>query len=706
MYQFFAAAPRGFEFPLTQELIKLGANDVKEAQAGAYFGADLETAYRICMWSRLPSRIIMILYQGKFTTVDELYEAAFCVDWPAVFSEKSKFLVDFVGSNKLINNTQFGALKIKDAIVDRFRDDGYKRPDVSKEECDIRISARIKRDQVTLGFNFSGSAMHQRGYRGRTGDAPLKENLACNMLARSGWLDDQKDIMDPFCGSATILIEAAMIAADMAPALNRNQHGFTSWRGHNAKLWDDIYQEAQARASLGVKRCKTRFYGFDNDPRVVRAARHNVQNAGVAALVTIEQADAVEATPQTEQPGYLIANPPFGERLGNYNSLLQLYFKFGQQLKSHFGGWKISLLSSEPELLRAMKLKFDKRIQMYNGNLECEFCNYSIHENRLTTDSPVDLEFAQSFVNRVKKNRKAIEKWAKSQPTDCYRLYDADIPEYNVAVDRYQDYLVVQEYAAPSHIPQATTQRRLTEVLLSLPAATGIEPDNIIMKTRAKQRGSEQYQKRSNESLELIVTEYQARFKVDLTRYLDSGLFLDHRLTRKLVGQKSADKSVLNLFAYTGSASVHAALGGAKSVTTVDMSRTYLAWAQENFSLNKLSGRQYQFIQADCLKWIDDCTTEFDLIFIDPPTFSNSKRMDTTFDVERDHVALLTGLKRILSAGGEIIFTNNRRKFKMDFDGLAEHGLKAINIDAKLLPLDFKRNPQIHNCWSVVRHEQ
>ncbi|GLP96004.1 bifunctional 23S rRNA (guanine(2069)-N(7))-methyltransferase RlmK/23S rRNA (guanine(2445)-N(2))-methyltransferase RlmL [Paraferrimonas sedimenticola] len=700
MYQFFAAAPRGFEYALAKELTQLGADGVKEAQAGAYFQADLETAYRICMWARLPSRIVLILYQGKFDNVDELYEAAFCVDWPAVFSEKKRFLVDFVGTNRQITNTQFGALKVKDAVVDRFREDGYRRPDVSKEDADIRISARIKRDQVTLGFNFSGAAMHQRGYREKTGEAPLKENLACNLLARSGWWEDQKNIVDPFCGSATILIEAAMIAAGIAPGLNRVQHGFTHWRGHNAKMWHEIDQEALALSTRGTKRCPIRFVGIESDPRVVKAARTNVQNAGVAALVKIEQGDALTYKPEFEEPGYVISNPPFGERLGNYNSLLQLYFKFGQQLKTSYPGYKVSLLSSEPELLAALKLKYDKKVNLYNGNLECEFCNYRIREDA-GQGAPADMAFAQSFINRIKKNRKPLDKWARKENLDCYRIYDADIPEYNVAVDRYQDYLVVQEYAPPANIPPQTAQKRLNEVLLALPEATDVHPDKIVLKTRLRQKGSNQYQKREQSSIELKVHEYGALFKVDLAQYLDTGLFLDHRLTRKLVGEKAKDKTVLNLFAYTGSASVHAALGGAKSVTTVDMSRTYLAWAQDNFDLNGLNGRQYQFEQADCLKWIATNQKQFDLIFIDPPTFSNSKRMDDSFDVERDHVHMLAQLKQSLAPGGEIIFTNNKRRFKMDTQALEAQGLKATNIDAKLLPQDFKRNPHIHNCWSL-----
>ena len=197
------------------------------------------------------------------------------------------------------------------------------------------------------------------------------------------------------------------------------------------------------------------------------------------------------------------------------------------------------------------------------------------------------------------------------------------------------------------------------------------------------------------------VGEYNARLWVNLTDYLDTGLFLDHRIARRMLGQMSKGKDFLNLFSYTGSASVHAGLGGARSTTTVDMSRTYLEWAERNLRLNGLTGRQHRLLQADVLGWLRDTDEQFDLIFIDPPTFSNSKRMEDSFDVQRDHLRLMTDLKRLLRKGGTIMFSNNKRGFRMDHDGLAALGLKAQEISQKTLSQDFARNRQIHNCWLI-----
>ncbi|KFZ37316.1 23S rRNA methyltransferase [Shewanella mangrovi] len=705
MLNCFAAAPKGFEYTLATELSELGAVDVKESVAGVYFSASQEILYKVLLWSRLASRITVVLYQGACENADQLYNAAYAIDWPAEFDNRATFSIDFHGMGGFINNTQFGALKIKDAVVDRFRNAGLNRPDVQRTNADIRIDAHFRHGQLTISLNLSGAPLHQRGYRHGTGEAPLKENLAANMLARAQW-DKTSAVFDPFCGSGTILIEAALMACDVAPGLMRERYAFERWHRHDTNIWQALLNDAKARAFVGKKHCEVKFFGSDIDSRMVALAKRNAANAGVDHLIQFNTANVLTTEAPTEA-GLLISNPPYGERLGNVSTLLQLYFQWGELLKQKFGGWRMALLCSEVELLSALKLKADRQLKMFNGPLECAFNLYTLHANstRRQQDSLTEAhelsEFAASFVNRIKKNVKQLDKWAAKEGIDSYRIYDADIPEYNVAVDRYPGHVVIQEYAAPAKIPEAVTRRRLSDVLLSLPTALEIDPERIILKTREKQKGRNQYQKLDSEKLELTTLEYGAKFKLNLTDYLDTGLFLDHRLIRKFVGEKSNGRRVLNLFAYTGTASVHAALGGAKAVTTVDMSNTYLNWAKDNFMLNGLMGPQYRFEQGDCLQWIKDCNQSFDLIFIDPPTFSNSKRMEDSFDVQRDHGELLMALSKLLNKGGEIIFSNNKRKFKMDEQLLNDAGLTVENMDDRMLPQDFKRNPHIHNTWLI-----
>ena len=261
--------------------------------------------------------------------------------------------------------------------------------------------------------------------------------------------------------------------------------------------------------------------------------------------------------------------------------------------------------------------------------------------------------------------------------------------------------MVVQEYAPPKTIDAQKARQRMLDVIAATIAVLGISPNKLVLKTRERQKGKNQYQKMGEKGDFIEVGEYNARLWVNLTDYLDTGLFLDHRIARRMLGQMSKGKDFLNLFSYTGSASVHAGLGGARSTTTVDKSRTYLEWAERNLRLNGLTGRQHRLLQADVLGWLRDTDEQFDLIFIDPPTFSNSKRMEDSFDVQRDHLRLMTDLKRLLRKGGTIMFSNNKRGFRMDHDGLAELGLKAQEISQKTLSQDFARNRQIHNCWLI-----
>jgi len=713
MKQLFATTARGFEELLKSELTELGAQDAKVAQGGVHYWADDETLYRTLLWSRLSSRILLPIVQAKVFSDLDLYSAVVGVNWLDYFDEKVHFFVDFNGTNQEIRHTQFGAMRVKDGIVDYFERHGRARPNVDKEQPDIRIHAYLNRDDVVLSLDLSGDALHMRGYREDTGKAPLRETLAAAIVLRSGW-QKGTPLVDPMCGSGTLLIEAAQIEAQIAPQLYRLHWGFDFWQGHNQAAWEKVKEEALALAEAEKQRENSlHFYGFDLDHRVLQKAKQNAKNAGVAHLMQWQQGDvAAIKNPSPNIAGTVICNPPYGERLGTTPALIALYSVFGQRLKQQFAGWNASIFSGEPSLLDCLRLRSHRQFKAKNGPLDCVQKNYHIAErteqsaveNALEFDrtSSVFSEVAVDFANRLQKNIKKIEKWAKQQGLDAYRLYDADLPEYNLAVDRYADHIVVQEYAAPKNIDENKARQRLLDAVNATLQVTGIETNKLILKVRQKQKGTNQYEKLANKGEYFYVNEYGAKLWVNLTDYLDTGLFLDHRLTRKMLGEMAQGKDFLNLFAYTGSATVHAALGKAKSTTTVDMSNTYLNWAEQNLLLNDIEGKQHKLIQADCLQWLEKCDRQFDLIFVDPPTFSNSKRMEDSWDVQRDHIKLMTNLKRILRPNGTIVFSNNKRGFKMDFAKLEELGLSAVEISHKTLPLDFERNKQIHNCWLVT----
>ena len=699
MNSLFASTARGLEELLKTELEALGAVDCQVVQGGVHFQGDTRLLYQSLMWSRLASRIMLPLGQCSVYSDLDLYLGVQAIPWTEIFTPDATFAVHFSGLNDEIRNSQYGALKVKDAIVDSFTRKNLPRPNVDRENPDLRINVWLNKETAHISLDLSGEGLHLRGYRDGTGMAPIKETLASAIVMRSGWVPGTP-LLDPMCGSGTLLIEAAMLATDRAPGLHRGHWGFNGWVQHDDAVWKEVKAEAQTRARKGLAAYESRFYGSDVDARVIERARSNARRAGVGELITFEAKDVAQlSNPLPKGPyGTVISNPPYGERLESEPALIALHSLLGRTMKTQFGGWNLSLFSASPELLSCLQLRADKQFKAKNGPLDCVQKNYHLAEN----DGSGAVSLAEDFANRLRKNLKKYEKWARQEGIECYRLYDADLPEYNVAIDRYGEWVVVQEYAPPKTVDAHKARQRLFDIIAATISVLGIAPNKLVLKTRERQKGKNQYQKMAEKGDFLEVQEYNARLWVNLTDYLDTGLFLDHRIARRMLGQMSKGKDFLNLFAYTGSASVHAGLGGARSTTTVDMSRTYLEWAERNLRLNGLTGRAHRLMQADVLGWLRESDEQFDLIFIDPPTFSNSKRMEDAFDVQRDHLRLMTDLKRLLRKGGTIMFSNNKRGFRMDHDGLAQLGLKAQEITQKTLSQDFARNRQIHNCWLIT----
>ncbi|WP_445493942.1 bifunctional 23S rRNA (guanine(2069)-N(7))-methyltransferase RlmK/23S rRNA (guanine(2445)-N(2))-methyltransferase RlmL [Photorhabdus sp. SF281] len=700
MNSLFASTARGLEELLKNELEMLGAQSCKIVQGGVHFQGDDRVMYQSLIWSRLASRILLPLNEFNVYSDLDLYLGVQSIDWSQVFSVDSTFSVHFSGTNEEIRNTQYGALRVKDAIVDSFIRKLDQRPNVAKQQPDIRINVFLSKEKASVALDLSGEGLHIRGYRDLAGQAPLKENLAAAIILRSGWQADTP-MVDPMCGSGTLLIEAAMMATDRAPGLHRDYWGFTAWLKHDEEIWREVTAEAQIRFRKGLQETNTRFVGSDIDRRVLDMARSNARRAGVAPLITFQQGDVSRLeNPLPEGPvGTVLSNPPYGERLESEPALVALYSLFGRVMKSRFPGWHLSLFSASPELLSCLQLRAEREFKAKNGPLDCVQKNYQLSDKPHSSA----MDMAEDYANRLRKNEKKFTKWAKQEGIDCYRLYDADLPEYNVAVDRYADKVVIQEYAPPKSVDANKARQRLFDVISATMQVLGLSSNQLVLKTRQRQKGKSQYEKIAEKQEFFLVNEYGAKFWVNLADYLDTGLFLDHRIARKMLGEMSEGKDFLNLFAYTGSATVHTGLRGARSTTTVDMSRTYLEWAERNLQANGLTGRQHRLIQADCLAWLAQTCEQFDLIFIDPPTFSNSKRMEDTFDVQRDHIMLMKQLKRLLRRGGTLMFSNNKRGFKMDFSELEKMGLVAEEITSKTQSQDFARNRQIHNCW-LLRH--
>lgn len=710
----FASAPKGLEPLLADELRSLGALDVAETRAGVGFSGDLAVAYRVCLWSRLASRVILAVARFPAGTVEELYAAALNLPWEEHLSADDTLAVSCQSLRSQISHSRYAALKVKDALVDRFRQRCGRRPSVDAERPAVRINLHLDRDQATLGIDLSGDSLHRRGYRVEAGLAPLKENLAAAILIRAGWPEMAArggSLLDPVCGSGTLLIEAALVAADIAPGLQRPYYGFEGWAGHRPELWKELLLEARERRKAGLARLPL-IAGRDRDSKAVRAAHLNADRAGLGGQIHFATADLGDLRPppeMAERPGLVIANPPYGERLGEQQELAALYGAFGDNLRRHFIGWKAALFTGNPDLARELAIRARRKHSFFNGALACQLLHFDIEEawfygaekSRKPSPAPVaPSDGARMFANRLVKNRRQIGRWAKKNGISCYRLYDADMPEYAVAVDLYGPWVHVQEYQAPDTVDPVMARKRLREIRTVLAEALEVTAEQVFYKVRSRQSGTSQYRKLQEQGRFHEVTESNCRFLVNFTDYLDTGLFLDHRLTRQRIQESAAGKRFLNLFAYTGSATVHALKGGAVSSLTVDMSRTYLDWARRNLELNGfIIGDRHRLLQADCLEWLAQAEGSFDLIFLDPPSFSNSKSMSGTFDVQRDHVPLLRQALRLLAAGGELIFSNNLRKFRLDREALTD--LAMEDLTAATLPRDFARNPRIHHCWSI-----
>jgi 23S rRNA (guanine2445-N2)-methyltransferase / 23S rRNA (guanine2069-N7)-methyltransferase len=715
-FNLFATAPKGIEPLLAEELQQLGAAAVHISRGGVALQDTLAIAYRACLWSRTANRILLPLGSFPATDPEALYQGVYAIPWEEHLAPDGTLVVDFNTTHSQITHTQFGAQKVKDAIVDRFREHYGRRPSVERERPDLRLNCYLHNDQATVYLDLSGDSLHRRGYREETVIAPLKENLAAALLLKANWpaiAAAGGPLLDPLCGSGTLPIEAALIAADSAPGLFRQYWGFLGWRQHAPVLWTALLSEARQRREQGLRRVPP-INGYDRDPRAIRIALANAGRAGIQSQVHLECRELNQAEPpRSATPGLVIVNPPYGERLGDAQELESLYAQLGDWLKACCQGWQAAVFTGNPELGKRMGLRARKVNAFYNGALPCKLLSFSVEPAYFVDREAIDARARQTtlqaaldagadtFANRLRKNLRHLGRWARREGISCYRLYDADIPDYAVAVDIYEHWVHVQEYAAPASIDPEQARQRLEQLLAVIPAVLEVPEKQVFLKIRHRQRGSSQYQKQASQGRFYEVHEGPCRFLVNFSDYLDTGLFLDHRLTRRLLGELAGDRRFLNLFAYTGTATVYAALGGARTTTTVDMSQTYLDWAQRNLELNGIGGGRHPLIQANCLNWLDSTRERFDLIFLDPPTFSNSKRMENTFDVQRDHVELIRKAVRRLDKDGILIFSTNNRRFKLDRETLAD--LSIEDISRRTIPKDFERNSRIHQCWRIER---
>ncbi|WP_255505527.1 bifunctional 23S rRNA (guanine(2069)-N(7))-methyltransferase RlmK/23S rRNA (guanine(2445)-N(2))-methyltransferase RlmL [Alkalisalibacterium limincola] len=637
--RFFVPCAKGLEYLLVDELQALGASRATAAVAGANADGEDELPYRVALWSRLASRALWPLAEFPCPDEQALYDGAARIDWSQHLGEEGTLAVDATVSGPGITHARFAALRVKDAIVDQCRQQTGQRPSVDTEDPDLRLNLSVRKGRATLSVDLAGP-LHRRGWRQAQGEAPLKENLAAAVLLRGGWpavAAEGGALMDPMCGSGTLLIEGALMAATWRRGLQR--HGLArrrAGRASTARCGSACARTPGPAPMPAGLRCNRAISGATTMRRVIAAAQRNAESAGVAHAIDLQVTDLVHLSPPGPAQGLVVCNPPYDQRLAADPAL---YRQLGEALRHAVPDWSASILAGERELGFATGLRASKTYAMFNGALECALLVCPRVGGRDRADAPARPlgEGAQMVANRLRKNLRKLKAWRAREGVDCFRAYDADLPEYSAAVDVYTEaveprrvFLHVQEYAAPADIPEEDTRRRLGELVRACAEVFDVPRERIATKTRSRGKGGSKYGRFDQRGEFITVREGQALLRVNLFDYLDTGLFLDHRPLRARLAAESAGKHVLNLFAYTGAASVQAAVGGAASTTSVDLSATYLQWAGENLALNDCTGPSHRLVQADALRFVESDRGHYDLVFCDPPTFSNSARATTS----------------------------------------------------------------------------
>ena len=736
--EFIATCPKGFEKLLAEELASFHIPQVRQLRGQVAFGGELADAYRACLWSRLASRVLLVLARVGAADADALYEGVQSIDWSAHLAPGATFVIDSHGTNDNLRNTQFVALRSKDAISDQLFSARGMRPVVNTDAPDVIVDVRLQRERATVSIDLTGEPLFHRGYDSRAARkvAPLRADYAAMVLAAGRWYRNVRHgapvLAALWAGQGAVLVEAAAEALDRAPGLLRARWGFEGWAGHDADAWDELLAEADERATAGEKNSLA-LYACDTRPGAEAACRGALRAAGLDCELTFAPAaEVLDAA-----------------RAAGDDALVTCDLSWLSEDDLALEASALTAMQAAPaevfDVIQGREPAYVRCFDAVPGQAAPEPACVTLAGGERV---PVLVPASDQFAARLAKVAKLRAKWARREDVSCYRVYDADLPDYAVAIELYQGldgkgrWLQVSEYAAPKEIDADLARRRLMDVLAIAPRVMGIDPSNVNLRVRTRARGGSQYadegsaaatpaagefsrlrgqradmRNRHKPSLTdlprgaHLIDEGGLTFEVNFSARLDCGIFLDHRDTRaevrEMMKKTLGSKRFLNLFAYTGTATCYAADGGAKFTTTVDLSRPSLDWARRNMARNGFTGPEHEFVQADVIQWVSEqrhTRNRWDLVFCDVPTFSNSQRMKkSSWDVQRDHSELIIGVSRLLTRNGCAIFSCNLRGFKPDVEALQKAGVVIEDITASTIPEDFKRNAKIHHAYIVRR---
>jgi len=780
-----ATSAVGLEAVVAREIKALGYETAITQTGRIVFNADEAGIARANLWLRSADRVLLRLGTFEATDFGQLFDRTYALPWEQWLGRDAAFPVNGRSVKSQLSSVPACQKIVKKAIAEKLKN-AYQLDWCEETGPLYTLEVALLDDQATLTIDTSGAGLHKRGYRKLTGEAQLKETMAAALVQLSFWRPERQ-LVDPFCGSGTIPIEAALIGRNLAPGLNR-QFAAEAWPRLPAALWDEARREARelARPDLPL-----RIIGTDIDAAALSLARYHAEQAGVAGDIHFQQRDFRDLT--SHKPyGCVICNPPYGERMGESSEVEALYRSMPDVLR-RLPTWSHYILTAWSDFETLVGQPADRRRKLYNARIECTYYQFHgpkpvrrvVGEREQGTGSslqqpageptpehprngsastpisapcsPVDADLcvindkgpmtndylssppdpiipspqtnavtnhlrqraipqarpafggltdnarrqAETFKSRLAHRARHLRRWPTKRGITCYRLYDRDVPEIPLVVDRYEDCLHLAEYDRPHDRTPAEHGDWLDLMARTAGEVMDVPPARVFMKRRERQRGTAQYERFAEAGRTFDVREGGLTFRVNLSDYLDTGLFLDHRITRSLVRAAADGKRFLNLFGYTGAFTVYAAAGGAAAATTVDLSNTYLDWAKENLRLNNVLDRRHTFVRDDARAFLEFHRPGrvYDLAVVDPPTFSNSKKTERDWDIQRDHAELLARLTDLMAPGGTIFFSTNSRRFKFATDEIP--GVTVREISRQTVPEDF-RNQRIHRCWRLV----
>ena len=747
-FELIATAASGTEAIVKRELAALGYTARTTTPGRLLFRGDAAAICRANLWLRVAERILIRVGSFPAADFDALFEGTMALPWEQWLPRDAEFPVRGRSHRSQLSSVPACQRSVKRAIVERLRK--ANNAEILPETGALySIEISLRDDVATLTLDTTGTGLHKRGYRPLVGEAQLRETLAAAMVQLTFWRPGRV-MADPFCGTGTIPIEAALIGRNIAPG-KRRQFACEAWPTFDGEQW----RLAREEASDAVRPALTeRLLAYDIDAETLSLARYHAQQAGVADDIHWQQRPFSELRAKADY-GCIVSNPPYGERMGDDREIVELYRSFPLVLR-RLPTWSFYILSSRLDLEDLVGQRATRRRKLYNGSIECTY--YQFHGPRPPRDGALrsaddsslqavdesidpsdgdthafEQEYepprrnrpakaaaergpafgglqesaarqAKEFANRLRNRARHFRRWPPKRGITCFRLYERDVPDVPLVVDRYENALHIAEFARPHDRSPAQHADWLDLMTKTAAKVLEVPRERVFIKFRDRQRGVDQYQRVDDRGARFVVHEGGLKFVVNLSDYVDTGLFLDHRITRQMIRERAAGKRFLNLFGYTGSFTVYAAAGGAVTTTTVDKSSTYTDWARENLELNGFASVAHNIVRSDINSFLQGLrpSEQWDLAVVDPPTFSNIKGIEVDWDVQRDHAVLLKRLAAHIVPGGTMFFSTNLRRFKLDEAALNHYSIR--DITRQTIPEDF-RNERIHKCWLLTRRE-